>query len=217
MRMKLLKTSGVLFIVCVIYILCIRFVDVQSIGPNGSKIGLSHLNLFFHEWIGVNRPWYNITKWLGVLPFLIVAFYAFIGLGQVVFKKSFAKVDIRLYVLGVFYLLVGLTYVLFEKLIINYRPVLMQGRLEASFPSSHTMLAITICMSSILMSGYYIKDEKKRDIFNLITWVLMIVLVVGRMISGVHWITDIIGAILISSFLLMLFYTFIYQPRKKKK
>ena len=112
-------------------------------------------------------------------------------------------------------MLMLVVYVFFEKVIINYRPVILDGELEASYPSSHTMLAICICMSSLLISKYYIKD-KYRKIFDNITFVLMILLVVGRIISGVHWITDIIGGILISLFLVSLYNTFIYENKKKK-
>ena len=92
----------------------------------------------------------------------------------------------------------------------------MDGELEASFPSSHTMLAICVCASSMLISKHYILDKKANDIVTIITGVLMIVLVVGRTLSGVHWITDIIGGILISGFLLSLFYASIRNIKEKK-
>ena len=197
----------ILFVICIIYIILLKTVDVGVIGPNDSKVGFSTLNGNYHQMFPKNMGWYNATKYLGFLPFLIVAYYGLVGCIQLKNRKSLAKVDKKLILLGIFYILVGATYFFFEEIVINYRPVLMDGELEASFPSSHTMLAICVCASSILMSKYYIKDKKANDIITIITGVLMIVLVVGRFLSGVHWATDILGGILISGFLLSLFYS----------
>ena len=108
----------------------------------------------------------------------------------------------------------GATYIFFEKVIINYRPVLEDGVLEASFPSSHTLLAVCICASSLLISKYYIKDKKVLKMFNIFTYALMIILVVGRLISGVHWFTDIMGGIIISTLLVSLYHAFILNDKK---
>ena len=119
--------------------------------------------------------------------------------------------------LGFFYILLGIVYIFFEKVIINYRPVILENELEASFPSSHTMLAICICLSSLLISKYYIKDKKLLNILNKCTWALMIILVIGRTLSGVHWLTDIIGGILISLCLVSLYYTMILPNKDTEK
>ena len=119
--------------------------------------------------------------------------------------------------MGAFYVLLGITYVLFEKIIINYRPVMLEGELEASFPSSHTMLAVCICLSSLLVSKFYIKDEKIRKILDISTAILMVILVVGRLLSGVHWFSDILGGIIISLFQVSIYNTLInIFPDKKK-
>ena len=215
MNKKLLKTTIILFVIAVVYTLLVKFVGVDSVGPNNSEIGFAWFNTWFHNLFGTSNLWYKITKYLGLVPFLICAYYGFIGIKQLIKKKKISKVDKRLIYLGAFYILMLVVYVFFEKVIINYRPVILDGELEASYPSSHTMLAICICMSSLLISKYYVKD-KYRKIFDNITFVLMILLVVGRIISGVHWITDIIGGILISLFLVSLYNTFIYENKKKK-
>lgn len=206
--------SILLGISTIIYIILLKTIDVRPIGPYHTKIGFATINNFVHVYLPKNTPWYKVTKYLGILTFTIVAYYAWIGLKQLLKYKTIKKVDKKIIVLGVFYILVGIVYVFFEKVIINYRPILMNDELEASFPSSHTMLALCVCGSSLIMSKYYIKDKKKKQILDMITWSLMIVLVVGRVLSGVHWLTDIIGAVLISAFLLSLLLTYLKKLKK---
>lgn len=193
------------FIISVLYTLLVKVVDVSDIGPQFSRVGFSTINNYFHNLTGYNDTWYNITKYLGIIPFLLVAYYGLIGLKQLLKKKSIKKVDKRLIILGCFYIMVLLCYIFFEKVIINYRPILIDGVLEASYPSSHTVLAITICLSSLLISKYYFKANIQK-IVDIVTWILLIIIVVGRLLSGVHWLTDIIGGIIISDFLVTAYY-----------
>jgi len=201
-KKKYLIVSILLFIIAIIYTILVKNVDLAIIGPNNSEVGFSRLNGIVHNIFNQNMTWYEITKYLGILPFLLVLYYGVIGLKQLVKEKSFFKVDKKIIALGVFYICIGITYIFFEKCIINYRPVLIDGELEASFPSSHTLLAITICGSSLMISKYYINNEKIRKIVDILSIVIMLAIVIGRIISGVHWASDIIGGIIISSFLL---------------
>lgn len=185
-------------IISILYTILVKTVDVAAIGPEGSEVGFSTLNSFVRDGLGTSDFWYHVTKYLGIFPFLIVTFYGIQGLLQLVKNKSIQKVDRRLILLGCLYVLLGVTYIFFEKVIINYRPVIMDGELEASYPSSHTMLAMVICLSSLLTGKYYIKNKNLLKGFTIGTIVLMILLVVGRVLSGVHWISDIIGGVLIS-------------------
>ncbi len=183
--------------IAILYTLLVKFVDVGAIGPEGSKVGFQHLNQLFQNVIGRSDIMYQMTKYLGILPFVFVGYYAIIGLKQFLKKKSIKKVDKKILYLGGFYILVGITYLFFEVVVINYRPVLVDGLLEASYPSSHTMLALCICLSSLLIENQYIQ-KKAVPIVHYATIALMVFLVGGRLLSGVHWITDIIGGIIIS-------------------
>ncbi len=214
---KYLKLSAIMFVVCIIYILLVKFVDVAPIGPRGSKVGLSAMNQFFDNAFGYSEKWYQVTKYLGIIPFILVAYYGVIAIMQWIKRKDILEIDNQLLLLGVFYVMVAATYFLFEQVIINYRPVIMDGELEASFPSSHTMLALCVCATSLMISKYYIKNNKVRQIVDIATGVLMVVLVVGRAISGVHWLSDIIGGILISGFLVSLYYESLQTLKLKKK
>ena len=213
---KLILINILLLLIAVAYTLIVKYVDVQAIGPELSKVGLGTINKSYWDLIGYNDIWYKITKYLGVVPFLIVAYYGLQGLLQLINRKSILKIDKKILSLGGFYVLVGATYVLFEKVVINCRPVLEDGKLEASFPSSHTMLAVCICLTSLLISKYYVKNEKLNKCFNIATIILMVVLVIGRLLSGVHWFSDILGGVIISIFLVSVFYTLInIFPDKK--
>ena len=210
-KIKLTKTNKklitiiALFIVCILYTILIKYYDTNTIGPQHTVVGFSALNALFSNITGYNEFFYKLTKYLGFIPFLLVLYYGIIGLKQLIKRKSFLKVDKRLLLLGLFYIIVLLVYIFFEHVIINYRPFLIDNELEASYPSSHTMLALCVCISSLLISKYYIKNKKTLKIVNTITIALMLILVIGRILSGIHWITDIIGAIIISAFLVYLY------------
>ena len=214
MKKKNIIISGILTIMAVGYTFLVKTVDVKVIGPNKSVVGLAKINDWFSNLIGSHMTLYKITEILGLAVILIVGIYGLLGLIQLIKRKSLVKVDREIILLGVLYVLMAVVYVFFEKFIINYRPVLIDGELEASYPSSHTILAICICISSLLVSKNYLSD-KYLKITNFVTVLLLLGVFLGRVISGVHWISDIIGGVIISATLLMYFYT-LYDTRRKK-
>ena len=215
--------SGVLVFMALLFTLLVKFVDVQAVGPEGSYVGLATINKFVFDLIGTNDAWYEITKYLGLVPLMLVMVYAFIGLTQLVKEKNIKKVDKEILILGGFYFVVAVLYVFFEKCIINYRPVLMDGVLEASYPSSHTLMTICFCGSALILNNKYFSKTMTKYL-NVFLVLLTGVVVVGRLISGVHWFTDILGGCFISAALLMIFYsvvennkTYRLKDRTKKK
>ena len=196
-----------LTIISFLYVYLVKTVDIMAIGPKGSKVGFGTVNKYFKDMFTYNKTIYKVTEILGLIALLIVAIYGLVGLVQLIKRKSFCKIDKRIYILGAFYVLVGLIYVFFEKVVTNYRPVIMDGKLEASFPSSHTVLAICVCLSAISINKFYIKDESKLKLANIFIMILMTLIVIGRFISGVHWFSDIIGGIVISSTLLSYYFS----------
>jgi len=197
--------SFVLVLISIVYTILVKTIDVQML-DNGSNIGFYSLNKFIFDGIGVNMIWYHITEIIGYVALLIAAIYGIIGVIQFIERKSLFKVDKEIILLGIFYVAVIAMYVLFEKVIINYRPILMDGVLEASYPSSHTLMTLCICISSIFVNRQLF-DNKMTKVLNVISIIMAILMVIGRLISGVHWFTDIIGGIIISSALLMIFYS----------
>lgn len=189
--------SGALF-AGLIYLL--KNYDVAAIGPSNTSVGCSSINKVVHDLTGVNMLWYNITDYIGYFVLCICAFFGLIGLIQLIRRKSLLKVDRTIICLGVLYIVVIGLYLLFEKVIINYRPIIMPGETapEASFPSSHTMLIITVMASTSLVIGQYVKNKSARSLLSFICYLIIFVTVLGRLYCGVHWFTDIIGGVLLS-------------------
>lgn len=197
------------FLMFIIFTTIIKFIDVKNIGPHNTSVGLATINNFFVNKIGFHNKIYKLTEILGIIPIIIVLIYAIIGLYSLIEEKSFKKVNKNLYYLAIFYIIVLGIYVLFEKVIINFRPVIIEGILESSYPSSHTILAICICGSSIILNNSIFKNNKIAKLENIISFIIIIMLPLLRFISGVHWFTDIIGGILLSLSLLLFFKYFV--------
>lgn len=193
------------FIAFLLWTIAVSTIDVQAIGPNGSSVGFAALNKYFHNLTGVNMTLYNITDVIGIIPFLFVFGFMILGLVQLIQRKSLLKVDRSILVLGGFYVVVLIFYVLFEKIVINYRPVLIDGNLEVSYPSSTTMLALCVIPTAIMQLNTRIKNTNLRKIVAYVLVALAVFMVVCRLISGVHWFTDIIGGLLLSAGLVTLY------------
>ena len=201
-----LAFSICLLISFAIWTIAVSFVDVQPIGPNGSSVGFSTINEFFHNLTGVNFDLYIITDWLGLVPVFICMAFAIVGLVQLISRKSLFKVDFSILTLGVFYIVTIAVYLFFEYFVVNYRPVLINGYLEASYPSSTTMLVMCVMPTALMQFNNRIKNKIFNKSVNIIIVGFIIFMVIGRLISGVHWISDIIGGALFSAGLVMMYY-----------
>ena len=190
----------------VVWTAVVSTVDVRPIGPLDSSVGLSTLNKAVHGLIGVNMSLYTVTDWLGLVPIFTAAGFAILGLIQLVRRRSLLKVDRSLLLLGAFYLCVIAVYVFFEKVVINYRPVLIDGRLEASYPSSTTLLVMTVMPSAALEIGTRVKKTVTKRLINVSIAAFVTFMVIGRICAGVHWITDVIGGALFSFGLVLIYY-----------
>ena len=194
-----------MLIAFVMWTVAIRFIDVQAIGPQESSVGFATINQFVHNLTGVHMSLYTVTDWLGLVPLMFVMGFGTLGLIQWIKRKHLLKVDYSILVLGGFYIVVMAAYVLFEVLVINYRPVLINGILEASYPSSTTMLVMCVMPTAIMQFDTRIKnDVLKRCVTYAIT-AFIVFMVIGRLVSGVHWFTDIIGGALFSTGLVLMY------------
>lgn len=197
----------------VLWTVLVRFVDVQAIGPQGSSVGFAVLNRYVHNLTGVNMSLYVITDWLGLVPIGVAFGFSVLGLLQWIKRKSLLKVDRSILVLGGFYIVVMAVYVLFEVVVINYRPVSIQGYLEASYPSSTTMLVMCVMPTATMQLRARIKNDVFRRCVMLTIATFTAFMVIGRFVSGVHWITDIIGGVLFSAGIVMMYHAIISEER----
>ena len=184
----------------------VLLIDVKFVGPNGSPVGFSMLNMLVKRVIGVHMALYVITDWLGIIPVAVAFGFAVLGLVQLIARRSLLKVDRSILALGVFYIIVIAVYLLFENVVVNYRPVLIDGYLEASYPSSTTLLALCVMPTAAMQLGARVKNKTLRKTLVIGIAVFTAFMVIGRLISGVHWLSDIIGGILFSAGLDLLYF-----------
>lgn len=207
---------GLCFLITfVLWTILILFVDVQAIGPKGSSVGFATLNGFVRDITNVNMSLYVITDWLGLVPIGVAFCFAVLGLTQWIKRKNILKVDRSILALGVFYVVVMAVYILFEIVVINYRPILINGYLEASYPSSTTMLVMCVMPTAIMQFSARIKKDTIRRFIMLVTSVFITFMVIGRLVSGVHWITDIIGGTLFSTAIVLIYYAYFCNESTK--
>ena len=183
----------------VLWTVLVSYVDVRAIGQNASSVGFATLNGYVHNLTGVNMFLYTITDWLGLVPIGVAFGFAVLGLVQWVGRKSLFKVDGSILALGGFYIIVLAMYIFFEIVVINYRPVLIDGYLEASYPSSTTMLVMCVMPTAMMQLHARIKSDVFRRCVLISIAAFTAFMVIGRLASGVHWLTDIIGGALVSA------------------
>lgn len=193
--------------------------DVQMIGPEETSIGLATINGMIHETTGVQMIWYEITSYLGILSILVGLCFACIGFVQLIRRRSLLKVDAEILSLGCLYVILAVLYILFELVVINERPIIMPGdeHVEASFPSSHTLLSFAIFGSAMIVIGKYVRNRRLCNLIQVLLGILILIAVFGRLLSGVHWFTDILGSLFLSAALLLLFTGLLDLAEKRTK
>ena len=208
MKKKTFILSIALFVAFIIWTLLVCLVDVRDVGPCGTNVGFATLNSRFHSLTGVNWGLYVLTDWLGLVPFAVAGGFGVFGFIQLIRRRHILKVDRSILALGVFYIAVIAVYILFEIVHINYRPVLIHGNLEVSYPSSTTMLAISVMPAAMIELNSRIRHRTLRRCTSLLICAFTVFMVAGRLISGVHWVSDIIGGALLSTGLLLMYQAF---------
>ena len=195
----------------------IRWVDVKAVGQNGTKIGFADFNVWFHQLTGVHMTLYTITDWLGLVPIFICLCFGVLGLVQLIKRRSLLRVDPDILLLGIYYVLVIACYLIFEMIPVNYRPVLIEGRLEASYPSSTTLLVLSVMPTLWFQANRRVTNAMIRKAVAVFVVTFSVFMVIGRLVSGVHWATDIIGSILLSAGLYMLYRSAVLYTDKAKR
>lgn len=191
----------------VLWTAAVSAVDVRPIGPDGTRVGLAALNTFVRELTGVHMSLYILTDLMSLIPLIFAAGFAALGLGQWIRRKALWRVERSILALGVFYVAVGAVYIFFESFIVNYRPVLIEGRLEASYPSSTTVLVLCVMQSALMNLKNMIKRAPAKRWAEIGINAFTVFMLAARLISGVHWFSDIVGGILLSEALVLMYYS----------
>ena len=197
--------SGILLLSFVLWTFLIQTVDIQPVGVNGTNVGFATVNTWFHHLTGVHMGIYTITDWLGLVPIAVCIGFGLLGLMQWIRRKSIAKVDRDILLLGGYYILVILGYLIFEMIPINYRPILIDGAMEASYPSSTTLLVLSVMPTLLLQVNRRTENQTIQRITAAFVILFSAFMVIGRLVAGVHWLTDIVGSVLLSAGLYYLY------------
>lgn len=196
---RVLFIGSILVVAFAVWTALIQIVDVQPIGQNGTDIGFASFNHWFHKLTGVHMTIYTITDWLGLIPLFVCMIFGVIGMVQLIKRRSLFKVDYDIIFLGMYYIIVIFSYLVFEMISINYRPILIEGFMEASYPSSTTLLVLSVMPTLIFQVNLRLKNVSLKKMICILTSIFSAFMVIGRLVSGVHWFTDIVGSVLLSA------------------
>lgn len=213
---KSLLIGSIFIAMFAVWTVLILTVDVQPLGQNGTGIGFAAFNCWFHHFTGVNMVIYTITDWMGLVPVAICLSFAGIGLVQLIKRRSLFRVDADIMILGVYFVIVFLAYAIFEMIPINYRPILIEGKMEASYPSSTTLLVLSVMPALIEQIQRRLSGITAKRIIKIVAIAFSAFMVIGRLVPGVHWFTDIVGGVLLSAGVFMLYKAAVMLALKEK-
>lgn len=194
-----------MLVVFALWTVLIQCVDVQPVGQNGTNVGFATFNVWLHAITGVHMGIYTATDWLGLVPIAVCLCFGALGTVQLVRRRSLRRVDADLLLLGAYYIVVIFCYLLFEMVPINYRPIPIDGIMEASYPSSTTLLVLSVMPTLKFQVDRRAKSPAVRAAASAFVASFSALMVLGRLVAGVHWATDIVGAVLLAAGLFTLY------------
>ena len=175
------------------------------------------MNDAIFEFFGFNQTWKTITDILLIGVLALVAVLAVCGLVQLIKRRSLKAVDAELTAMIPSLALVAVIYYVFEKVwILNYRPVLVNGLAEPSFPSTHALITTTVLGMLVFALPKYIKSRKLRVLIDVALIAVILVMAFGRVASGMHWATDALAGV-IFGFDLALVYGGVLKMMKERR
>ncbi len=193
------------FVLFIAFTIIVKTVDVKNAGESGMLVGLATINEKIFNKLGVNETWHKVTNLLLVMSFALAFCFFLLGVFEFVKNKSVKKVNGGILALGAVYILIAIFYFLFEVVVINYRPILVNGKISASYPSSHTFIVLTILWTAIIFVLNSVKNKWLKAGIYIGGTAISIFACFGRLLSGRHWFTDIVGAVLLSAFLILIY------------
>lgn len=180
---------GVAFVCFVAFTLVVKFGNVAPV------------NAAVWQHLGTNAVWQTVTDWLGYVTILLALVFVGLLFWQMLRRKSLCRADRNLWAFAVVLVVMVLVYGFFELVVVNYRPLLVDGVAKASYPSSHAMLFATVLPLIMGQVWHYLKSKPWCIVCTVLLAGVLLVGVLGRLLSGVHWLTDIVAGLLVSLFL----------------
>ena len=187
---------GIVFIFLFLLLMILLNFNKANLGETNTPVGLSSINkLFVTNYVDI----YNSMSQVGLyLSFIIIAGFAITGFYQLIKRKSLFKVDLDIILFGVGVIVLIITWLLFDKVIAyNYRPIYVNKNLEGSFPSTHVLFTTFVLVSAFGIS----LNREKNNFYNLAILVIAILVItltsLCRVLSGMHWATDVLGGLLL--------------------
>lgn len=148
--------------------------------------------------------WDLITNIILGAAIAVLGVFVCLGLYQWISRKSFKKIDLELRWAIVPVALMGITYIIFDKVFIwNTRP---DGSGEASFPSSHVMLVATVFFLTAIILPKYVGKQTHRIFIDTLMLILLVFVSVGRVLANKHWVSDVEGALVFSLIFAVIYY-----------
>lgn len=214
---KHLCIGFVLLFVFIIFTGLVCSVDLKPIGRQESEVGFASLNADFHALCGEHEGLYKVTEILGLAAVPAIAVFGVLGLVQWIKRKSIIKVDRDILLLGGLYAVLLLCYILFEKVIINFRPPFgTEDALEASYPSSHSLLLLAVMTTTVMQIVKRVENKGIRGLLAGLCIAIGLVVICGRAVCGVHWLTDIIGGVLLAAALCFIYYALAFSESRRE-
>ena len=199
-KLTYLLIPSLFLAVFVVWTALVKVIDVQYVGAAGF-LGFYHLNTQINDFVQ-NQNTHLFKTLTDVLMFAALSTlvpFAVVGLVQLIKRKDLKKVDSTIYIILAGYVAMVVIYFVFEIVKINYSPLSTAEELKASYPSSHVMIYSVMMGVAVLGLLHYAKmHDDLKLLINIFYMFSTLGVAVLRLLSGQHYFTDIIGALLIS-------------------
>jgi undecaprenyl-diphosphatase len=137
------------------------------------------------------------------------------GIYQLIKRKSLLSVDKYILMIGIFFVILLFFWLLFDKLVvINNRPIFVEGKTEPSFPSTHTLLVVFIYLSAYTVIRNLTNNKMYQNIVLCLAITISLIVSISRVLAGMHYITDVLGGILLGLTLFFLSFGLSFDNKK---
>lgn len=195
-----------------VWTVLIKTVDVRAVGADGVVVGLAGLNDWWWGLCGTKA----VAKLLSdLVGYLVLVLLVGLAVWQVVvaIRGRSLRLARHWWVLDGVIVALLVCYLVFELVVVNGRPLLVDGALKASYPSTHTLLFAVVLPLVAATVWREINNRPLRFTVAAVCGVLLVAGVILRAIAGVHWLSDIIGGLFLAATLVFTYLALTISPR----